>query len=145
MFEQLLRKVGHVVSRSNMLGNLVSACARVILAILGPDHPSARYIVQGCCDLRSVIYCVGEDPVKWGCAGTWCLTCGTFRTTGPCEIFHCYECYSSVVTVDVNRKAERAVAFDDVSKDIICSKAINTHQPCNENSAAESRYSGPRA
>jgi len=131
MLDEILRKLSKVIGRYRPLGKAVSAFSALVVAIFGLDRPVMAYTVVGCCDLRKNEYCKGDDPSDWGCAGTWCWTCGTFRTTGPCSIFRCYECYGDTGPEDCfNWDCEGGSGGATPPSNIICSKSINIHLPC---------------
>lgn len=130
MLDKFVDELGRAISRCNFLGRTVSACSALVVAAFGLDRIPG-YTVVGCCDLRHSRRCKGDNPLEWACAGTWCWTCGTHRTTGRCTIFRCYECYNINAEAECfNSDCEGGFGCGTIRGNIVCSKAINTHQPC---------------
>jgi hypothetical protein len=123
VLNEIVDRLTMAVTAQNFLAKITSACSVIIVAIFDPDR-ILRYHVVGCCDLQHDEYCVGDDPAEWGCAGIWCWTCGTYRTTPKCHIYMCYECYDKIPLRDIDPRSGAT------HHRIKCSKAVNTRQSC---------------
>jgi|SRR5271155_365357 len=137
MLDEIVTKLSRAIARSRFLAKSTLACSAVVTAIFGPSRNVNVYTAIGCCDLRHKIQCEGYDPVQWGCAGTWCWTCGTFRISA-CTIFRCYECYGVDASKDAfNSNRDREHVDSALLGNVVCSKAIDTHIPCWESNRAK--------